>query len=57
MVFVEWSKTPDRCVVSVVANCSNALNAENGIFVLTISFFFDLPPKARKRLKNNGGTS
>ena len=56
-MFVERSKTPDRCVVSVVANCSNALNAENGIFVHIISFFFDLRPKATKRLKNNGGTS
>ena len=56
-VFVEWSKMPDRCVVSVVANCSNAVNREIGIFVHIISFFFDLQPEAKKRPKNNGGTS
>lgn len=55
-VFVERSKMPDRCVVSVVANCNNTLNTVNGIFVHMISFFRDLRPEATKRRKNNGGT-
>ena len=54
-MFVERSKMPDRCVVSVVANCSKTLNTVNGIFVHMISFFRDCGLKRRNDAKTMEG--